>query len=102
MLINAGADPKYRGCGEIALNSLAAAPGAYQARPSIPIAETLLAHGAPLSNAAEAVPPSNRNDPLVTAAIFGDADLVRWLHAHGAPINYDSPKALGAIIALLK
>ena len=86
-LISAGADPRYRGCGEIAMNTLAAGSGPYPARPSVPIAEILLAHGAPLTNEAEAVAPSNRNEPLVTAAIYGDTDLVRWLYQHGAQIN---------------
>jgi cytohesin len=101
VLIEAGADPKYRGCGEIALNVLAAAPDKFLARPSVPIAEVLLAHGAPLTNRAEAVSPANRNDPLVTAAAFGDLELVRWLHAHGAPINSKDFRGATPLLAVM-
>lgn len=100
-LIEAGADPKYRGCGEIALNALAAASDSFQARPSVPIAEVLLAHGAPLTNRTEAVAPANRNDPLVTAAAFGDLELVRWLHAHGAAIDAKDFRGATPLLAVM-
>jgi cytohesin len=100
-LIDAGADPKYRGCGEIAMNVLAAVPDEFQARPAVPIAEVLLAHGAPLSNEAEAVRPANRNEPLVTAAVFGDLELVRWLHAHGARIDAKDFRGATPLLAVM-
>ena len=99
-LIDAGADPRYRGCGDIAMNVLAASPDRFRARPSVPIAETLLAHGAPLTNRAEAVPPK-RNDPLVTAAAYGDLDLVRWLLAHGAPIDGKDFRGAPPLLAVM-
>jgi hypothetical protein len=86
-LLEGGADATYRGCGDIAMNVLAAAAPASRSLPSVPVAELLLAHGAPLRNAEESVSPPNRNDPLVTAAIFGDVELVTWLKAHGARLD---------------
>jgi ankyrin repeat protein len=86
-LVKAGADPKYRGCGDIAMNVLAASGEMYRHRPSVPVAQVLVAYGAPVSNAAEVTPPQNRTEPIVTAALSYDLDLVRWLSQHGANVN---------------
>jgi ankyrin repeat protein len=92
MLLKAGADPKLTGCGNSAMYDLADTlnprPAFVAARPTVAIAELLLAHEAPLQRAATpASAVHGRSDPLSAAVSGADLALIGWLVQHGVAVD---------------